>query len=363
MVILTEKRGFRFLIFMVLFFTLIYLFHLTGFVFRPIGSVLASLAVPIIGAGFLYYITNPLVGLLERVKVPRILGIIIVFLTLIAVIFFSIYFIFPVIQRQFESLMENVPAMAESLEDIFTMWQNRNDIIPEGIQNALDNFIDNLGGYTEQVATSIFQFIGSVFSFLFSFVLIPFFLFFMLKDREKFIPYLTGFFSESKGESLGRLLKSVNHTLGSFIQGQALVSLSVGIMLLIGYLIVGLDYALVLAVFALVMNLIPYIGPWLSAIPAVAIGFFQDPMVGVWTAVIMIVAQQIESNIIEPNVMGRVLSVHPLTVVVIILAAGALFGFIGFIFAVPAYAVIKTVITHFYEEYKKTQPVGKKNIW
>lgn len=130
-----------------------------------------------------------------------------------------------------------------------------------------------------------------------------------------------------------------------------IISFSVGTMLLIGYLIVGLDYALTLAIFALFMNVIPYLGPWLSAIPAVLIGFFQDPMTGVWTAVVMIVVQQIEGNLIEPNVMGKVLNVHPLTVVVIMIAAGATIGFIGFILAVPMYAVTKATVTHFYHEY------------
>lgn len=360
---MTDHKAFRFLVFSVLTFTLIYLISLTGFIFRPIGALIASIAVPIVGAGFIFYLTNPFVRLLERLKVPRTIGILIVFTILTTVIFFSFYFVLPPIQKQINSLIDSVPDMVEPAEELLNIWQNRQNYLPNGMANTLTHITDNMSTYAERFAASLFSFIGSFFSFLFSFVLIPLFLFFMLKDSEKFIPFVTRFFSQSKANSLERLLKDVNDTLGSFIQGQVLVSLSIGIMLLIGYLIVGLDYALILAVFALFMNLIPYIGPWLSAIPAVVIGFFQEPMIGVWTAVIMIVAQQIESNIIEPNIMGHVLNVHPLTVVVIILAAGAMFGFLGLIFAVPAYAVLKTITTHFYTEYKKTRPVGKKNIW
>ncbi|SEN89763.1 Predicted PurR-regulated permease PerM [Amphibacillus marinus] len=360
---MTENKVFRFLIFAILTFTLIFLLSLTRFVFVPIGAVLASVAVPLIGAGFFYYITKPLLNLLERFKIPRLLAILIVFLVLIVVIFLNIYFIIPPIQEQINSLIQNWPAIQSWGEDLIAMWRNGQEFIPAGIQETIDDFINNLGNYTENIATSLFSFLGAFVSFLVSFVLIPFFLFFMLKDSESFVPYVTSFFSKSKGESLARLLNNINDSLGSFIQAQALVSLSVGIMLLIGYLIVGLDYALIFAVFALFMNFIPYIGPWVSAIPAVIVGFFQDPMVGVWTAVVMIVAQQVESNLIEPNIMGKVLKVHPLTVVVIILAAGATVGFVGLILAVPAYAVIKTIAVHFYEEYKKMRPVGKKNIW
>lgn len=348
------KRPFlKFLIYSILIFILIYLLNLNQYIFRPIGAILASIAVPIIGAGFLFYITKPLVDLLERAKIKRVFGVLITFLVIIGLITLSIYFIIPVIQDQVNSLVESWPQIEESIENALVMWQNNLEFIPDGVRESIDEFINNIGSYGEGIVTSIFGALGAVFSFLFSFVLIPFFLFFMLKDSHKFIPFVTQFFSPKKAESVHRLLKNTNDTLGSFIQGQMLVSISVGIMLFIGYLIVGLEYALIFAIFALFMNLIPYIGPWLSAIPAVIVGFFQDPMIGVWTAVVMIIVQQIESNLIEPNIMGKILKVHPLTVVVIILALGAMIGFIGFIFAVPIYAVAKTVVIHFYKEYKR----------
>lgn len=362
-VCLTKEKMFRFLVYAILIFTLIYLVHLTGFIFRPIGTLIAAIAVPIIGAGLLFYITNPLVNRLENFKVPRIAGILLVFLGLVAVVFFSIYFIIPPVQEQFAKLIDNSPQMAQYFDELFELWQNRQEFIPASVEDTIQNVINNLDSYAESIMSSLFNFIGSVFSFVFSFVLIPFFLFFMLKDGHKFIPFATSFFSQSKASSLETLLKNINRSLSAFIQGQALVSLCVGAMLLIGYWAVGLNYALMLAIFGLFMNLIPFVGPWISAIPAVIIGFFQDPMIGVWTAVIMIVAQQIESNFISPNVMGKVLKVHPLTVITLILAAGAIAGFLGLLFVVPAYAVAKTIISHFYHVYTDKRPVGQKNLF
>lgn len=86
-------------------------------------------------------------------------------------------------------------------------------------------------------------------------------------------------------------------------------------------------------------------------------------MIGVWTGVIMLVAQQIEGNLISPNIMGKALNLHPLTVITVILAAGAMFGFIGLLFAVPSYAVAKTILTHLYRVYTNSRPVGQKNIF
>ncbi len=361
---MTQKKSFRFLLYGVLVFTLIYLISLTAFVFKPVGLLLTSIAVPIIGAGLLFYITNPLVNLLERFKVKRVFGIIIVFLLMIALGFFSVYFVIPPIQDQFLRLVETFPQIIAWFEDLWVFWQNRQDYIPESIVDTIQNVIDNIDVYAEQIVGSLFSFLGSFVSFIFALVLIPFFLFFMLKDGHKFIPFVTGFLSRSKAQSLKTLLTNINDVLSSFIQGQLLVSLCVGVMLLIGYWIVGLNYALMFAVFGLFMNLIPFIGPWLSAIPAVIVGFFQDPMVGVWTAIIMIIAQQVESSLISPNIMGKVLKLHPLTVITVILAAGAIGGFLGILFAVPAYAVAKTIVTHFYHIYTDNhRPAGERNLF
>lgn len=361
---LLKNKYFRFLLFGVLTFALIYLINLTAFIFKPIGLLIAAIAVPIVGAGLLYYVTNPIVSLLERFKIKRIFGILIVFLLIIVFVFFSVYFVIPPIQEQFSKLVESMPQMLESLEGLWGYWENRQEYLPAGIEETIQNMIDNFDTYLEDIVGSLFTFIGSFVSFIFALVLIPFFLFFMLKDGHKFIPFITSFLSEPKANSVRTLLHNINDVLSSFIQGQLLVSLFVGTMLLIGYWIVGLNYALMFAVFGLFMNLIPFIGPWLSAIPAVIVGFFQDPTVGIWTAIIMIVAQQIESSLISPNIMGKVLKLHPLTVITIILAAGSIAGFFGILFAVPAYAVAKTIVSHFYDLYTKHQrPPGEKNLF
>lgn len=348
---MTKTKLFRFLVYTLLILAILYFLSLIDFILQPIGTVITSIALPIIGAGFLFYVTEPLIRLFERLNIKRIFAVILVFIIIILVIAFSVYFLIPMVQDQLTRLSDNAPAFRSWLEEALAWAETNQQYIPDEFNTSVDDIIDQLSGYTQQAIGSIFNAIGAIFNFVVSFVLIPFFLFFMLKDSKKFVPFVTQFFSPKKKDSLERLFASINDSLGSFIQGQMIISFSVGTMLLIGYLIVGLDYALILAIFALFMNVIPYLGPWLSAIPAVLIGFFQDPMTGVWTAVVMIVVQQIEGNLIEPNVMGKVLNVHPLTVVVIMIAAGATIGFIGFILAVPMYAVTKATVTHFYHEY------------
>lgn len=157
-------------------------------------------------------------------------------------------------------------------------------------------------------------------------------------------------------------MHDIDETLKSYIVGQLCVSLIVGTMLLIGYLIIGLDYAFLLALIGVATNVIPFLGPYIAVIPAMIIALVQDPIMAVYVAIIMLVAQQIEGNLITPNIMGNALNVHPLTVITLILAAGNIAGIWGIILAVPFYAVVKTVITNFYAKRKDIEDKATEEV-
>lgn len=328
---------------------------LTKFIFDPVLKYIGAVAAPVIGAGVLYYITNPIVQLFERLKINRILAILLVFLLLILLFTLFILYIFPIAQRQFLNLMDNIPRMAESAWAFVDSIRTNQLEIPEQVENAIQNFMDNIQLYIENTMTYLFGFIGQVITVVTSIVLIPFFLFFMLKDGHKFVPFITQFFDDKKAENIRTLCRRVDETLTAFIQGQLIISFLLGILLYIGYLIIGLKYSLTLALFGMIMNVIPFIGPFIAVIPALIVGAFQSQMTFIWVVVVTLIAQQIESNLISPNIMGRVLSLHPLTVITVILAAGSIAGFLGILFAVPFYAVIKTIVSHFYETYRTSR--------
>ena len=155
--------------------------------------------------------------------------------------------------------------------------------------------------------TSVFlvQLIQTIVSWTFILILVPFFFIFMLKDHEKFAPSIYKLFSGNRREWIKKTLSDIDDVLRSYIQGQLLISLLLATMMYIGYLIIGLDYALLLVGFAFFMNVIPFIGPWIAFVPALIIGFLQDPKLAIWVCVVTLVAQQIDSNLITPNVMGN----------------------------------------------------------
>lgn len=355
MITLIHKHWFQTLIALILVFLLILLIKAADFIFNPIFQYIGAVAFPIIGAGLLFYITRPLLHLLERLKLHRILAIIGVFIALIIALFIISRYILPIIQNQISTLITNIPGWISDAEEVIDYWQsNQNSTLPK-MNQTINNITSNLHSYIESTMSFIFDFIGEFISFVFALSQIPFFLFFMLKDGEKFVPFITQFFLRKKANNIRLLLHKINDTLTTYIQGQLIVALCIGIMLYIGYSIIELNYAMTIAIFGAIICVIPFIGPFLAAIPGMIVGLFQDPLMPIWVAIIMIVAQQLEGNLVSPNVMGKALQMHPLTVITIVLAAGSIAGFIGMLFAIPFYAVVKTIISHFYETYKNAQ--------
>src|SRR5690625_2660470 len=350
-----NKRWFQVLVGFILIFVLILLMSLTSFIFDPLFKYISAVAVPFIGAGILYYLTKPIVHLLEKLKIHRIIAILIVFLLLIALGTLFVFYIVPIVQNQYENLVKNIPNIVKNADNLIALLQSNQIVIPDQINDAITSFMNNLQSHVENMVTYLFSVITNLISFIASLILIPFFLFFMLKDGEKLIPFITQIFEKKKADNIRSLLGKIDLALTSFIQGQLIVSFCVGVLLFIGYLILVLDYSLTLALFAMLMNVIPFLGPFIAVIPALIVGAFDGFMMVIWVAVITLVAQQFESNFISPNVMGRVLKLHPLTVITVILAAGSIGGFLGILFAVPLYAIIKTIFMHFYQTYQESK--------
>ncbi|WP_382399282.1 AI-2E family transporter [Lentibacillus salinarum] len=350
-----QKRWFQTLIVLILVFLLILLMSAADFIFDPLFKYVGAVAFPFIGAGVLFYLTRPLMHLLEKLKLNRIMAILVVFIVLIFALYIVGRYIVPILENQFANLINNIPTMVSTAQDIIAYWQANQNVIPAEVNETIDRLTSNLQTYIESVMSFIFGFIGEFISLLFMLVLIPFFLFFMLKDGEKLVPFMTQFFENKKAANIRSLMSKIDDTLTSYIQGQLIVSFCIGILLYIGYLLIGLNYALTLAIFGMIICVIPFIGPYLAVTPAMVVGLFQDPLMPVWVAIVMIVAQQIEGNLVSPNVMGKALHLHPLTVITLVLAAGSIAGLLGMLFAIPIYAVIKTIISHLYETYQDAQ--------
>ena len=326
------------------------------FLFEPIGTFISTLFAPILIAGFLFYLLNPLVNLLMKIKVKnhhvsRTAAVAIVFLLLIAIIVSALSFLIPNILNQVEQLIQNMPEYIRSFQHFLTkIFQQKNlppwivDLTKDVDINAYTKEIEeSLSGFAKNfmmsITSSIGSIIGMVTSVTVTIVTVPFMLFYMLKDGHKLVPTITGVFSEKQANRIGELLEKMSETISKYISGQAIECLFVGTCTAIGYGIVGVPFAL----------LIPYIGPYIGLLPALILAMSNSVRQTILVIIVCVVVQQIDGNLIYPNVIGKSLDIHPLTIIIILLVAGNLAGLLGMLLAVPVYAVIKVIVIYIYD--------------
>jgi predicted PurR-regulated permease PerM len=338
-------------------FAIIYIGSQITFVFRPIVAVFEALFLSFLIAGILFYFTFPLSDLLCKYKVPRFLSILIVFLTIGGGVLFLGLSIGPILVDEFTRLISNLPQNIRQLHTL-ALEMREHPVISRLIYLEainLSKLTERLASMASNTISGLTSSLGSIAgvigSFFTTIMVVPFLLFFMLKEKgqgsleklvDRFVP------EEYQG-SIKRALAEINLKLGAYFQGVGIVCLCVGALAYISFLIIGLEFALILAIIIGITNIIPYLGPFIGAVPAALIGLFDSPTKMLYVIIAIVIVQQIESLFISPAVMGRKLALSPLVVILVILIAGRLAGLLGIILAVPGFTVLKIVVGHTYE--------------
>lgn len=333
--------------------TLVLVLTKIGFIFQPVATFFTTLFAPVLIAGFLFYLLNPIVELLtKRLKIKRIFAIVIVFLLLIIALVLMFSSIIPNLVIQLSQLAESIPNFAKQVEewvveisdsDLFKNMSQQIDLMDqlEKMNLSYGSIIQQfLGG----LSSSLGSIVGTIASATMTLVTAPFILFYMLKDGDKIVPNVEKVIPEQRREQVKELLNQMNKTLSNYISGQAIECVFVATFTFLGYWILGVDYAFLFGMIAGVTNLIPYLGPYLGLLPAVFVTVFNDPIKALLCCVVVLIVQQLDGNIIYPNVIGKSLAIHPLTIIIVLLVAGNLAGLLGIFLGVPFYAICRTLV-------------------
>jgi predicted PurR-regulated permease PerM len=332
--------------------TIIFVSSKITFLFQPIGVFISTLFFPILIAGFLFFLLNPIVNFLHRKRVPRVIAILIIYVVVVGVAALIVWSLVPSVSKQFAALAAALPQYANQTIDYFNKLaqssQFQGVISAQQQQNLIQTFQQKLMGYAntlpERITYSITNIVGVIANIAVILATVPFLLFYMLKDGHKFLAAFSKFFPAAVREEGMTIVKETGETLSNFIHGQIAVALTVGTMTFIGYLIINLPFALVMALTVSITYFIPYVGLFFGAAPAVIVALFDSPTKVLLVLVVIIISQQVESNVLSPLILGKSLDIHPATIIIILLAAGNLAGVLGMILAVPSYAVCKTIV-------------------
>ncbi len=197
----------------------------------------------------------------------------------------------------------------------------------------------------DTVAQNLLGLVGSIANIAIALFTVPFLLFYMLRDGHKLPSFVARAFPAPYRARIVEVFQTISATISSYVQGLIVVCLFVGVSVYIGLLIIGLDYALLLAAVAMVMDVIPYFGPVLGTIPALIVGLMVSPWTALKVLIMVVVIQQLESHLVSPMVLGKKLNIHPVTIIVILLTAGSMAGVLGLVLGVPIFAVSKVLVT------------------
>lgn len=345
------------LLVVLLLLVIVFLFTKVSYLFEPVWQFLAIVGLPIILAGILYYLMNPVVDYLEKKKIPRIYSIIGLFVVVVALIVWGIVVIVPKIQEQSVSFASNFPQYVDTIDDklteilrdpLFNQFREQLETAGDKIINSAGDLIKNLSKTTVQSVGSI---VGAVATVIVAIMTMPFILFYLLKDGRQLAPYFVKFLPTRMRKPTLKVLSEMNDQVSSYIRGQLTVAFAVAIMFIIGFSIIGLEYSVTLGIVAGFLNLVPYLGSFLAMIPAVFLGIVAGPLMLVKVIIVFIAEQTIEGRLISPLVLGNQLAIHPVTILLVLLTSGKLFGIVGVILGIPVYAAAKVIITHIFEWY------------
>lgn len=320
------------------------------FLFQPIGIFITTLFFPILIAGFLFFLFNPIVNFLSKWKIPKGLAIILMYVVFLGLISLLVGIVGPSLSRQVADLFRDIPIYIKEARIFFegmsqTVWfkwtMQQEYVSIDKVINTLQTYITTLPERLTNSLSSVFSVVTNITLVI---VTVPFILFYMLKDGHKLSGAILKFIPMQYRKPGEIVLKDTVGTLATYIQGQLMVSLFVGLGTLIGFLIIDLPYAILFAIFCAITNIIPYVGPYLGGAPAFFVAFLHSPTQALLVVIVILIVQQIDGNLISPLVIGKKLNTHPLTIIILLLVAGNIAGILGMILAVPAYSVVKTIV-------------------
>ncbi len=339
---------------------------LTLLTFYQLLPILSPFLVSIL----LAYMGDPVVDLLERYKLSRTWGVVVVFVVLSLIMSLLLLVLIPMIGRQLVSLYGLTPQLIDWLQHSALPWLQVNvglDADVSSLNEIKKMFTENLGKTTDvaqlllsQVTASSLAFLG----WLANMLLIPVVTFYLLRDWDILVAKMRRLLPRQNENLVVQLIGECHEVLGAFMRGQLLVMLALGIVYAVGLTSIGLELGLLIGLLAGLASLVPYLGFVVGISAALVAGLFQfglDPYPIIGIVVVFSIGQALEGMLLTPLLVGDRIGLHPVAVIFAILAGGQLFGFTGVLLALPVAAVIMVLLRHVHELYKDSNMYGQPN--
>lgn len=345
-----RNRWFVGLVYLLLALACVYMLLLIKPILLSLFAFLKAILAPFFIAVIISYILNPVVNMLNQRKVPRTIAVLLIYCVFISSLTVIIMNMTPVFMTQIAELNEHMPQMeirAQSIVDGF----NQNRLLPDSVRTGFNHSLTKLENSISMAISNYMNQIGSTISMLFIAFIVPFVAFYMMKDFQIIEKTALAIVPKDHRKKTVKLLIDIDTALGNYIRGQLLVCVIIGGLAYLGYWLIDMPYALLLASVVAIFNIIPYLGPFFGAAPAIIMASTISLKMVLFVALVNLTVQILEGNVISPQVVGKKLHMHPLMIIFALLVGGEVAGITGLILAVPFFAVMKVIIQHVFLHY------------
>jgi len=279
-------------------------------------------------------ILQPLVDKLSKIRIPRGISVILSYLLVFGIFGGIIALIVPPLVEQTANFVAALPGYLSNI-----------GVARNISQDVVNEFLVRLGSLPGEVI----KFTFSVFSNLLAVLTVLVFAFYMLLAREKLEDSLGFFFGEEKKRDIGKLIDTLEKRLGGWARGELSLMFLVGLATFIGLSLIGIPFALPLSILAGILEIIPYLGPVIAAIPSVLIGFGISPLAGFGVAVLAFLIQQLENYILVPKVMEKSVGVSPIITLVALAIGARIAGVTGMIISIPSVITLQVLVKEYFK--------------
>ncbi|WP_165037942.1 AI-2E family transporter [Enterococcus sp. ZJ1622] len=343
---------------LILIALVIYFYQQIAFIFKPFVVIFVTTLPPVLFALILYYLLDPLIRRLSR-KISRNLSVIVVYVFILLFVGLGSVWLIPFLEQQAKSLIESLPDLFHDFQQTIRQFLDQTPFA-----STFDQFFLSIDDLTSHVTSFVgdywksgVQSIGTIFSAVTTtFITLftgPIIAFFLLKNPQAFYQSVLRIIPPAFRTDFKSLTKIANQQLGAFLKGQIIASFILGAVYWVTFLLIGLEFASILAIAAGLLCIIPYIGPFIAFFPGLFIAFQDSPFMAVKFVLVWFIVQLLHGDLVVPRVMGDRLQIHPITILIVLLVMGDLMGLMGVIFGIPIYTLIKLFIVFIFRKFKQ----------
>ncbi|AZO57743.1 MULTISPECIES: AI-2E family transporter [unclassified Mesorhizobium] len=314
--------------------------------------VFSGVLLPFVAGMVLAYFLDPVADRLQRLGLSRFMATVVILITFLIVLVLAFVILIPVLATQMTDFAGKLPEYLTRLQSLITSFdpkwlEQRFGVNANGLRDGLNSLLNSGFGLITTVFTSLWSSGMALVSVVSLFVVTPVVAFYMLLDWDRMVAVIDSWVPRDNVATVRAIARDINTATAGFVRGQGTLCLVLGAMYATGLTLTGLNFAILIGLFAGLISFIPYVGSLTGLVLAVGVAFVQfwpDWTMIVAVAVVFFIGQFIEGNILQPRLVGKSVGLHPVWLMFALFAFGALFGFVGLLIAVPASAAVAVLV-------------------